>query len=159
MVRSLYCWTQPRDPGSRSSVRGHSAQLFCTSLGLKVLSWHYTAYLLSGSVVRPCGRQPTRLLCPSDFSGKNTGVGCHFLLQGIFLTQRWNSHLFCLLAGGLFTSSATGSLCYTGSFCWLFILFFALKFFLKYVFIWLLWVLVAAHRISDLCCSMWDLVP
>ena len=30
---------------------------------------------------------PPRLLCPWDFPGKNTGVGCHFLLQGIFLTQ------------------------------------------------------------------------
>ena len=29
---------------------------------------------------------PTRLLCPWDFPGKNAGVGCHFLLQGIFLT-------------------------------------------------------------------------
>ena len=29
----------------------------------------------------------TRLLCPCDFSGNNTGVGCHFLLQGIFPTQ------------------------------------------------------------------------
>ena len=28
-----------------------------------------------------------------DFSGKNTGVGCHFLLQGIFLTQDLNLHL------------------------------------------------------------------
>ena len=28
------------------------------------------------------------LLCPWDFPGKNTGVGCHFLLQGIFWTQR-----------------------------------------------------------------------
>ena len=28
-----------------------------------------------------------RLLRPWDFLGKNTGVGCHFLLQGIFLTQ------------------------------------------------------------------------
>ena len=26
-------------------------------------------------------RQPTRLLCPWDSPGKNTGVGCHFLLQ------------------------------------------------------------------------------
>ena len=26
-----------------------------------------------------------------DSPGKNTGVGCHALLQGIFLTQRWNS--------------------------------------------------------------------
>ena len=32
------------------------------------------------------GLEPARLLCPWDFSGKNTGVGCHFLLQGIFLT-------------------------------------------------------------------------
>ena len=30
------------------------------------------------------------LLCPRDFPGKNTGVGCHSLLQGIFLTQGWN---------------------------------------------------------------------
>ena len=30
-----------------------------------------------------------RLLCPWGFSGKNTGVGCHFLSQGIFLTQGW----------------------------------------------------------------------
>ena len=36
------------------------------------------------------GLYPTRLLCPWDFPGKNTGVGCHFLLQGIFLTQDWN---------------------------------------------------------------------
>ena len=31
--------------------------------------------------VRPHGLQPTRLLCPWDSLGKNTGVGCHFLLQ------------------------------------------------------------------------------
>ena len=30
---------------------------------------------------RPHRRQPTRLLCPWDSPGKNTGVGCHFLLQ------------------------------------------------------------------------------
>ena len=33
------------------------------------------------------GLLPSRLLCPWDSSGKNTGVGYHFLLQGIFLTQ------------------------------------------------------------------------
>ena len=32
--------------------------------------------------VRPHRRQPTRLLCPWDSPGKNTVVGCHFLLQG-----------------------------------------------------------------------------
>jgi len=31
--------------------------------------------------VRPHRRQSTRLLCPWDSPGKNTGVGCHFLLQ------------------------------------------------------------------------------
>ena len=35
-----------------------------------------------------------RLLCPWDSLGKNTGVGCHVLLQGIFPTQGWN---LCLL--------------------------------------------------------------
>ena len=31
--------------------------------------------------VRPQRQQPTRLPCPWDSPGKNTGVGCHFLLQ------------------------------------------------------------------------------
>ena len=31
--------------------------------------------------VRPHRWKPTRLLCPWDSPGKNTGVGCHFLLQ------------------------------------------------------------------------------
>ena len=39
------------------------------------------------------GLWPARLLCPENFPGKNTGVGCHALLQGIFLTQESNPHL------------------------------------------------------------------
>ena len=42
---------------------------------------------------------PAGLLCPWDFPGKNTGVGCHVLLQGIFLTQVSNPHLLGLLRG------------------------------------------------------------
>ena len=38
-----------------------------------------------------------RLLCPWDFPGKNTGVSCHFPLQGIFPTQGLNPCLLCLL--------------------------------------------------------------
>ena len=41
----------------------------------------------------PRGLQPTRLLRPWDSPGKNTGVGCHFLLQGIFPTQGSSLHL------------------------------------------------------------------
>ena len=37
--------------------------------------------------------EPTKLLCPRDFPGKSTGVGCHFLLQGIFPTQGSNPGL------------------------------------------------------------------
>ena len=40
---------------------------------------------------------PSRLLCPWDFSGKNTGVGHRFLLQRIFPTQGSNLHLLYLL--------------------------------------------------------------
>ena len=39
------------------------------------------------------GLQPARLFCPWNSPGKNTGVGCHSLLQGIFLTQGSNSGL------------------------------------------------------------------
>ena len=35
--------------------------------------------------------------CAWDSPGKSTGVGCHFLLQGIFLTQGLNLLLLCLL--------------------------------------------------------------
>ena len=39
------------------------------------------------------GLWPTRLLCPWNFPGKNTGAGYHFLLQGIFPTQGSNPRL------------------------------------------------------------------
>ena len=51
-------------------------------------------YAFSRSVVfdslHPYGLQPARLLCPWNSPDKNPGVGCHTLLQGIFLTQRLN---------------------------------------------------------------------
>ena len=48
---------------------------------------------------RPHGLYPPRLLCPWDFPGKNTGVGHHFLLHGIFPTQGSNLHLLLWQAG------------------------------------------------------------
>ena len=44
----------------------------------------HTAFIVTSVVsdsVRPHRRQPTRLPCPWDSPGKNSGVGCHFLLQ------------------------------------------------------------------------------
>ena len=43
--------------------------------------------------LRPLGLEPARLLCLRSSPGKNTGVGCHFLLQGIFPTQGSNPGL------------------------------------------------------------------
>ena len=43
--------------------------------------------------LRPYGPSPTRLLFPWDPPGKNTGVGCHALHQGIFPTWGMNSRL------------------------------------------------------------------
>ena len=69
-------------------------------------------YMLSHfSCVQLClyGLQPARLLYPRDSPGKNTGVGCHAFLQGIFPTQGSNPCLLRLLAlaGVFFTTGAT----------------------------------------------------
>ena len=71
--------------------------------------------VLSRSVVSdslwPHRLRPTRLLCPWDSPGKNTGVGCHVLLQGIFPNQGLNPqlfHLFYWQAGSLPLASSPG---------------------------------------------------
>ena len=62
-----------------------------------VLLWpdcHYRSVAESRlTLLWPRGLQPARLLCLWDFPGKNTGVGSHFLLQGIFPTQGSNPRL------------------------------------------------------------------
>ena len=47
--------------------------------------------------MQPYAVWPARLLCPWESPGKNTGVGCDALLQGIFLTQGSSLCLLCLL--------------------------------------------------------------
>ena len=54
----------------------------------------FSCWVVSDSL-QPHGLQPARLLCPWDFPNKNTGVGCSFLLQGIFQTQGSNPGLLC----------------------------------------------------------------
>ena len=56
------------------------------------------------TLLRAHGLQPTRLLCSWDLPGKNTGAGCHFLLQGTFLTQRSYLHLLQWQADSLLLS-------------------------------------------------------
>ena len=76
---------------------------------MELFSNRYTLLSVSRSVVPnslwPHGLQPTRLLCPWDFPGKDTGVGGHFLLQGIF-PPRDRTRVSCT-AGRFFTDWAT----------------------------------------------------
>ena len=59
--------------------------------------------------LQPYGLQPARLLCLWDSQGKNIGVRCHALLQGIFPTQGLNptSLMSPALTGRFFTTSTT----------------------------------------------------
>ena len=50
-----------------------------------------------------------RLLCPWDFPGKNTGMSCHFILQGIFPGKvKPRTPASPAFAGGLFTAEPSG---------------------------------------------------
>ena len=55
--------------------------------------------------VPPYELQPARLQCPRDSPGKNTGVGCHTLFQGIFPTLEIKLRFLTspALAGWFFT--------------------------------------------------------
>ena len=64
--------------------------------------WKWSRSVVSDSS-RPHGLQPTRLLCPWDFPGKSTGVGCHHQAQwapkpSVHNPELWRSiHLKALL--------------------------------------------------------------
>ena len=78
---------------------------------------HFFRLCISSNLVLSCvqlfwphGQQSASLLCPWDSPGKNTGAGCHFLLQGIFLTPGIEpmSPVSPALAGGFFTTEPPG---------------------------------------------------
>ena len=56
--------------------------------------WRFSCEIMSDCDCSLPGSVP---FCPWDFPGKNAGMGCHFLLQGIFPTQGLNPHLWRLL--------------------------------------------------------------
>ena len=61
---------------------------------LKVLTIYLSVHAqLCLTLLRPHGLQASRLLCPWKSPGKNTEVGCHCLIQGMFPTQGLNSGL------------------------------------------------------------------
>ena len=103
LLRNLYA-------GQEATVRTEHGTMDCFQIGKGVRQgcillpclfnlyaewwWWLVVQLLSRvRLLRPLGRQPARVLCPWDSPGKNTGVGCHFLLQGIFPNQELNPGL------------------------------------------------------------------
>ena len=59
--------------------------------------------------VRPHRQQPTKLLCPWDSPGKNTGVGCHFLLQCMKVKSEREVVQSCPTLVGLFETPWTAA--------------------------------------------------
>ena len=73
-------------------IKPHSyGQLIFNTVGnnIKLKKWKWSHSVMSDSL-RPHGLKPTTFLSPWDFPGKSTGMGCHCLLQEIFLTQGLN---------------------------------------------------------------------
>ena len=62
---------------------------------------HATAGMLSHVRPWPLDCSPPGSSVHGDSPGKNTGVGCHFLLQGIFPTQGWNPRLLTPVSSAL----------------------------------------------------------
>ena len=93
--------------GRRASPYTTSWDFYSGSLAPEVTVYHLLggtqrhACLVTQSCPTLCDpmdcMQPTRLLCPWDSPGENTGVGFHSLLQGIFLTEGSNLPLSCLV--------------------------------------------------------------
>ena len=75
-------------------AQGYSLQPWLQQQRKQPKYHHYCSVAKScPTLLWPHGLQPARLLCPWDFPGKNSGVGCHFLLHGIFLTKESNLDL------------------------------------------------------------------
>ena len=72
----------------------HCCELERVFPGSSLVAWKKVKEIVHCSVMSNSLWPPWTIACqalsPWDFPGKNTGMGCHFLLQGIFLTQGLN---------------------------------------------------------------------
>ena len=104
---------------SRASLKfSHTFPNFLSEsemISLGVCVCLFTHSVVSNSLW-PHWLQSASLLCPLNFPGKNTRMGCHFLLQGIFPIQRSETMSFATpaLAGRVFTTSTTWEACNWG---------------------------------------------
>ena len=82
---SILSWRIPwrEEPGKLQSMGSQESDMTEHVHRARNRSVQFSRSVVSDSL-RSYGLQPTRLLCPWDSPGKNTGVGCHALLQGMF---------------------------------------------------------------------------
>ena len=69
--------------------------MFALLSELKLVCMCLLSCLLMSNSLQLHELQLIKLLCPWNSAGKNMGVGCHFLLQELFLTQGL-SHVSCI---------------------------------------------------------------
>ena len=98
----------------RSQFFTSGGQSIGTSVSISVLpvntqDWNQCMCIIVSNSLRPHALWPTGILCPWESPSKNDGVGCYFLLQGIFPTrdQTWVSCVSCI-AGRFFNTWAPG---------------------------------------------------
>ena len=72
------------------------------------VSVYVLSHLSHVRLLPPYGPQPARLLCPWDSPGKNTGVSCLALLQGIFPIQGLKQVSYVSCVGECVPTSVTG---------------------------------------------------
>ena len=110
-------FSKPNDLGDLVSISGSETQwswlfnYWHTESFNKAVDPHFTGWELGNmaflsvclasklcpTLCYPMGCSPSGSSVHGDFSGKNTGVGCRFLLQGTRPTQGSSPHLLCLL--------------------------------------------------------------
>ena len=84
------------------------------------------------------GLKLSKLLCPWDFLGKNSGMSCHFLLQGIFPPQGLNLHSRQILSHWTNQEESLFSEYYAPKHCLKLVLSVQAAFFLSFLYLWYL---------------------
>ena len=86
-----------RQPLLLGRLRGIACGSLCGVSNTMCMCWAVLRCFSRVRLVSTLWTIAARLLCPCSSPGKDTGVGCHALLHGTFLTQGSNSCPLCLL--------------------------------------------------------------
>ena len=104
LILKSQLWSTTQEPEEANSHRGWNSLKYFKICDMEERrSWLHSKVqacvlsCFSRVSLQPYGLQAARLLCPRDSPGKNTGMGCHAIFQGILPTQGWNPSLLCLL--------------------------------------------------------------